>query len=274
MPRNQLMQTRRERNAALVDVMMLAGSADGQFTPVELRELLARIVERPEFDGTSPEELSTLVESSAARLSGAKKLSDVLTSLRTRLPDHPNRLLAFGLACAVVLADRRASREELGLLKTFQAGLGISEEEVTNLFEAVQAGRPLAEVLGEPVEHLYAETMVLVSAADGEVKEHELIAMLESMAGDPVFRGLSLESAEQHLHEAVQNVATGGITRRLTVLAHGLTTRPQRMKAFQLGVKVAYANGRPSPSELRVLHLLQATFGLADDEVAQLTVEA
>ncbi len=274
MPRDSISQARRDRNAALLDAMVLAASADGSITPTELKQLLARIIERPEFEGVDAAELSSMVEGSARRLANARSLEDILRGLKLRLPNHRNRLLAFGLATAVSLADRKATRDELGLLKSFQAALGLTEAEVSRIFSTVEAGGSLGEALGEPTEQLYAETMVLVSAADGEVKQEELASMLENMAGDPVFKEVSLDAAQQYLREAVLNLTSDGLPQRLTTLAHGLSSHAQRSKAFKLAVRVAYASGKPSPAELRVLDLLQATFGLADAEVARITVES
>ena len=274
MPRDSLSQVRKDRNAALLDAMVLAASADGKIAATELQQVLTRIIERPEFEGVQAQELSSMGELSAKRLSNARTLEEIIHGLKERLPDHRNRLLAFGLATAVALADRRATREELGLLKTFQSALGLTEEEVTQVFQNVESGDSLAEVLGEPLEQLYAETMVLVSAADGHVKPEELGVMLENLAGDPVFKEASMESAQQYLRDAVTNLGAEGLPQRLTVLAHGLSTHAQRTKAFRLAVRIAYASGKPSPAELRVLDLLQATFGLADDEVARITVES
>lgn len=273
MPRDAIEQARRDRNAALIDAMILAASADGQLRPVEVQTVIQRVIERPEFEGVQATELAGLVEASARRLASARALEDILHGLRERLPDHRNRLLAFGLATSVVLADRQALKDELGLLKTMQRALGISEEEVSRIFETVESGASLAEALGEPLERLYAETMVLVSAADGEVQPGELRRMLEELAGDPVFKDVSLESADHYLRDAVQNLAVEGLPQRLTVLAHGLTTKSQRSRAFKLAVRVAYAEGPPSKDALRALELLQATFGLADDEVARITAE-
>lgn len=274
MPRDSLSQARTDRNAALLDAMVLAASADGKIASTELKQLLSRVIERPEFEGVMAQELSAMVEASARRLSHGRTLEELLHGIKERLPDHRNRLLAFGLATAVALADRKATREELGLLKTFQASLGLTEEEVSSVFVNVESGDSLSEVLGEPLEQLYAETMVLVSAADGQVRQDELGVMLENLAGDPVFKEASLESAQQYLRDAVSNLTTEGLPQRLTVLAHGLSTHAQRTKAFRLAVRIAYASGKPSQSELRVLDLLQATFGLADDEVARITVES
>jgi len=265
--------SRAERNAALVEVMLLAAMADGQLTEPAVQELLRRILERPEFDGTHPQELSNLVEKGVSTLAAAPNLEQILQQLRERLPTHQNRVLAFGLAASVALADQRATRAELGLLKTFQAALGISEDEVANIIDVVESGRSLNEVVGEPLERLYAEVMVLVTAADGKVKAAESRALIESFASDPLFQGVSADRAQSYLSEAVEALAQEGLPERLRVLAHGLTTHPQRIRAFRLAMGIAQSSGKPSAAEVRVLDMLQATFGLADDEVERLRDE-
>lgn len=274
MPRNSLAQARADRNAALLDAMVLAASADGKVETIELKQMLTRIIERPEFEGVDATEMAAMVEASVKRLSFARNLEDILHALKERLSDHRNRLLAFGLATSVALADQNATREELGVLKSLQRVLGITEDEVSRCFEAVENGESLSDVLGEPTEQLYAETMVLVSAADGVVKPDELSTMLENLAGDPVFKEVSLEAAQKYVRDAIENLAAEGLPQRLSVLAQGLNTHLQRMRAFRLAVRVAYSSGKPTVSELRVLDLLQATFGLADHEVARITVES
>jgi uncharacterized tellurite resistance protein B-like protein len=271
MPREQALNARKQRNAALVEAMLLAAMADGSVSQVEIRALLTRVIERPEFEGTKPEELNALVQSSAERLSEAKDLQEILSSLRTRLPDHKNRMLAFGLAAAVAFADQRATRMELGLLKTMQAALGISEDEVAQIIDIIEQGGSLAEALGEPLERLFAEVMVLVSAADGQLKEAEARALVESFAADPLFHNVSPERAQGFVSEAVSALAVEGLPQRMQVLAHGLATHAQRMKAYRLATKIAHAGGQtPSGSEQRLLGILQAAFGLADDEVARM----
>jgi uncharacterized tellurite resistance protein B-like protein len=270
MAREQAVKARKERNAALVEAMLLAAMADGAVSQREMQTLLTRVLERPEFEGTQSGELNQLVETSAVRLSEARNLEEVLASLRRRLPDHKNRMLAFGLAAAVALADHRATRSELGLLKTFQAALGISEDEVAQIIDVIEQGGSLSEALGEPLERLFAEVMVLVLAADGQLKEAEARAMVESFAADPLFQNVSPERAQGFVSESVAALATDGLPQRLHVLAHGLTTHSQRVKAYQLATKIAHASGRTSTAEQRILDLLQATFGLADDEVARL----
>lgn len=273
MAKETALRTRAERNAALIETMLLAAMADGTVSQVEMQTLLRRVIERPEFEGTHPDELNALVESSVAKLASRKSLEEILQSLRERLPDHKNRMLAFGLAAAIAFADQRATRAELGLLKTFQAALGISEDEVARIVEVLESGGSLSEALGDPLERLYAEVMVLVSAADGVLHEAETLALVESFASDPLFEDVSPERAQAFVSEAVAALSTEGLARRLQVLAHGLTTRKQRVRAFRLAMKIANASGEPSAAELRILEVLQATFGIADDEVEQIRAQ-
>src|SRR5215470_8822872 len=260
----------RDRRSALIEIMLLAAVADGHASDRQMQALIRRVRERPEFEATRVDELNGLVEGSLKKLASAKDWRGVLASLRERLPDHKSRMLAFGLAAAVAFADQRATRAELGLLKTFQAALGISEEEVAELVDVVESGRSLNEVLGEPLERLYAEVMVLVTAADGKVKPAESRALVESLASDPLFQEIDAARAQSYMSAAVQALADQGLPERLRVLAHGLTTHPQRLRAFGLAVRIAQSSGKPSAAEVRVLDMLQATFGLADDEVARL----
>lgn len=273
MARDQALRARQERNAALIETMLLAAIADGHVTQKEMQTLLGRVIERPEFEGTRPEELNALVERSAQRLAAEPSMDAVLQSLRERLPDHKNRMLAFGLAAAVCFADQRASRVELGLLKTIQAALGISEDEVATIIDVIEQGGSLAEALGEPLERLYAEVMVLVTAADGKVRPEEAHALVGSLASDPVFTNVSVERAQAFVTEAVTALATQGLPQRLTVLARGLTTHAQRTRAYRLAAHIAKAGG-PSAMEAKILDLLQVTFGLADDEAERLRREA
>ena len=273
MARDEAVKLRKDRNAALVEVMLLAAMADGRVSEIEMQTLLRRVLERPEFEGTRSTELNDLVESSAARLAKAHDLEEILDSLRERLPDHRNRMLAFGLAAAVSFSDQRATRTELGLLKTFQRALGISEAEVTEIIDVVEKGGSLAEALGEPLERLYAEVMVMISAADGRVRPAEARALVESFAADPLFENVSPERAQGFVSEAVEALVSEGLPARIHVLAQGLSTHSQRLKAYRLALRIGHSSGKPTESERRILELLQATFGIADDEVETLKRE-
>ena len=102
----------RDRQSALIEIMLLAAVADGQASDRQMQALIRRVRERPEFEATKADELNGLVEGSLKKLASAKDWRAVLASLRERLPDHKSRMLAFGLAAAVAFADHRATRAE------------------------------------------------------------------------------------------------------------------------------------------------------------------
>ena len=138
----------------------------------------------------------------------------------------------------------------------------------------MEKGGSLADALGNPFERLCAEVMVLVSAADGKLKEDETEVLVESLAADPLFQNVSPERAQAYISEAVAALSTEGMPQRLNVLTRGISTHGQRLKAFGLAMRVANASGEASPSERKILELLQATFGIADDEVERLRAGA
>ena len=84
-------------------------------------------------------------------------------------------------------------------------------------------------------------------------------------------RGIPLR---EFVTEAVRALASHGPSARLRALAQGIATHAQRRRAFRLALKVAHSKGKPSAAVARVLNLLQATFGLADDEVQTLRLES
>jgi uncharacterized tellurite resistance protein B-like protein len=260
---------KQERNSALVDVMLLAAAADGQASDADAEALLKRIAIRPEFNGTPEKELRNIVQKSLKRLGSAKSLEEVLASVEQRLPDRESRKIAFGLAAGVAFSDHRASRAELGLLKRFQAALGISEDEVSQIIDEVEKGNVFTLLASEP-ERLYAEVMVLVSAADGKLGEAEAQALVESLAADPAFEKIDPILAQRFVSDAVAALAMEGLPQRMQALTRGLATRAQRVKAFSLAMRIANASGRVSGPELKMLELLQASFGLANDEVERI----
>lgn len=273
MPRQAIEKVRRDRNAALVDAMLLVAVADGKVSDLELQTILRRVVERPEFEGTQSTDLAKLVEQSAARLAKNHDLQAILVSLRERLPSEGERRLAFGLAAAVAFAERKASRDELGLLKVFQSALEIGEADVVRIVEVVERGGSLAEALGEKLDRLCVEAMVLVSAADGELQEDEARELVEGMLSDPTFAHLSRDEVRQDVAEAVQALVTEGIERRLGAMARGLALKTHRLKAWALALSVARADTGIGPDEETALSLLQHAFGLSDEDVGPLRAQ-
>lgn len=273
MPRRAIHDARLERNAALIETMLLEAAADGRLSRAELIAVIQRIVERPEFEGTRSEELTKLVESSAARLAAAPSLESILESLRQRLPGEDERRLAFGLAVSVAFSGERITRDDMGVLKIIQSALEISEEDVIRIVEVIETGGLLSTALGDSVERLCAEAMVLVTAADGELRDEAARDMVEGLLSEPSFHNLSREGVRTHIARAVQSLVDEGLNKRLVAMARGLSVREHRRKAYSLALLVARSGGGISPAKEEVLALLQNTFELSDEEVSFLRAQ-
>lgn len=273
MPRHAIEQARVERNAALVETMLLEAAADGRLSRAELIAVIRRVVERPEFEGTRSEDLTKLVEDSAARLASAPSLERILESLRERLPGDDERRLAFGLAVSVAFADKRATRDHKSVLKIIQSALEITEEDVVRITSVIETGGLLSTALGDSVERLCAEAMVLVTAADGEFNDEAARDMVEGLLSEPSFQNLSRDDVRTHIARAVQALVDEGLNRRLVAMARGLSVKEHRRKAYSLALIVARSGEGLSEAKEEVLSLLQKTFQLADEEVSFLRAQ-
>jgi hypothetical protein len=112
--------------------------------------------------------------------------------------------------------------------------------------------------------------MVLASVADGKLEGAEADAIVEALAGDPIFAHVTAAEARRMVRDSLSHLSVQGLPTRLAVLARGLSTHKQRIKAFTLAAQVVDASGHePSKRTSKIMDLLQATFGLADDEVAK-----
>lgn len=116
---------------ALVEVMFLAASADGEFSEVERSHFL-RSVESLTDGRIAPARLEALLhEASNALLREGREAR--LASVKGRLPDKGSRRVALSLAIQVTAADGiiRTSEREL-ILETAEA-LEIDRNEAANL---------------------------------------------------------------------------------------------------------------------------------------------
>jgi uncharacterized tellurite resistance protein B-like protein len=116
---------------ALVEVMFLAASADGDFSDVE-REHFVRSVESLTDGRIAHAKLETLVSDATVALEREGREAR-LASVKARLPDAGSRKVALSLVIQVTAADGiiRTSEREL-ILETAEA-LEIDRDEAANL---------------------------------------------------------------------------------------------------------------------------------------------
>jgi tellurite resistance protein len=128
---NELQALGEAKLEALVEVMFLAASADGEFSPVERAHFLKSVESLT--DGRLPTaRLATLVAEAGEALEREGREARLL-SAKGRLPDAGARRVALSLAIQVTAADGiiRTSEREL-ILETADA-LEIDRDEAANL---------------------------------------------------------------------------------------------------------------------------------------------
>jgi tellurite resistance protein len=123
---------------ALIEMMYLAATADGEFTDVE-REDFVRHAEELTLHVANTDRLDAIVE--RAREAQSRDGRDArLAAVTARLPDAGARRLALALAIRVTASDGviRTSEREL-IMETAEA-LGIDGESAADLVRDIAAG--------------------------------------------------------------------------------------------------------------------------------------
>lgn len=102
-------------------------------------------------------------------------------------------------------------------------------------------------------------TMVLVSAADGNMTDAELRTISENVRFLPAFRGFDLERIPEITGACTELLnAEDGLETALGAIKLGLPAR-LRETAYALACEVVAADGRASQEELRLLELIRHT---------------
>ncbi len=122
---------------ALVEIMFLAASADGEFSPVE-RDHFVKSVESLTDSRLGPAALEAVLDRAKAELDASGRAAR-LASVKERLPEVGARRVALSLAIQVTAADGiiRTSEREL-ILETAEA-LQIDSSDAADLVTKLSA---------------------------------------------------------------------------------------------------------------------------------------
>lgn len=100
-------------------------------------------------------------------------------------------------------------------------------------------------------------TMVLVSAADGDMTDAELMAIGEQVRYLPAFRGFDIEHLTSVAAECTELLADEeGLDRTLDTIKAALPAK-LRETAYAVACEVVAADGTASQEELRMLELIR-----------------
>lgn len=267
MLRTHVLNMRQARDTALLEASLWAAQGEGRPSESALRGVLNHLLDSPGFRGERPELLMDRLWRSAETLapSGAEALFE---SLRQRLPDARNRLLAFGLMARVLVKEPALPEpDEVHLLSRFQRELGVLPLQARAMLSGLANGESPTEVASEPPTRLDArvlELMLLSEGLDACLSAAEVAALHEARE-DPsqmrelcgqLLRRLAFGGAVESPHEAMR--------RHLEQLALVPSTLPPRREALRLGARFCEALGYNWSQEL-LLGFVQELFGLTDE---------
>ena len=110
-----------------------------------------------------------------------------------------------------------------------------------------------------PISHHKAliYTMVMVSAADSEMTDAEIMAIGDDVQGLPIFRDYDIDLLPKAAAECAEYLqADDGLDNLLAIVKEGL---PKKLyeTAYALACDVAVADGKLSQEELRLLQMLR-----------------
>ena len=116
----------------------------------------------------------------------------------------------------------------------------------------------------EPISHHKAliYTMVMVSAADSDMTDAEILAIGDEVQGLPIFRDYDTDQLPQAAAECAELLQVeDGLATLLARIKEGL---PEKLyeTAYALACDVAVADGKLSQEELRLLQILRNRLGL------------
>jgi len=113
-----------DAHRALIWTMVLVSAADGNMTDAEMRTIGENARQLQVFRGFDVDQLPAIARECREILADADGLKTVIGRIRSALPERLSET-AYALACDIVLADPRATREELRFLELIRDGLGI-----------------------------------------------------------------------------------------------------------------------------------------------------
>jgi tellurite resistance protein len=126
------------------------------------------------------------------------------------------------------------------------------------------------KVSAEDPRRFLVESMLGAMEADGDVTDEEMATFEGSLAGHPLFQGLSGEELGRLTEIAADAIrVAGGGKARLSAIAAGLPSRNQRLAAYAMAAEVCVSDRELAESEIDFLDGMQNAFALEETEARE-----
>jgi uncharacterized tellurite resistance protein B-like protein len=144
----------------LIEAMVGAMSADGVLEPREVAAMEELIRTHPMFRGLPATAAKTLIGLSNDAIDFAGSAVARAPAIAKGLPSRIHRLVAYGMAAEIAVADQVLVEGELKFLEALRIGMRISPLEARQIVSMAQAGK-----LGELLDDRYSRLRTLLPVA-------------------------------------------------------------------------------------------------------------
>ncbi|RKH58098.1 hypothetical protein [Corallococcus aberystwythensis] len=190
---------------------------------------------------------------------GALEGEALYASLRARLPEGPNRLLAFGLALRTATADSgHPGAAELPLAQLSRE-LGLTPAQVRDMRRGLADGVSPLVLAAEPASLLHArvlEAVLLTAGLEVRLTEAEVTALGRAQEDMAHLRELAGQLLCRNAFGAQAAWPLDSLRQQLTALALAPSTLVHRQEAWRLAVRFSHAIGQDLAQQL-VLDLMR-----------------
>lgn len=265
--------TNREIREGLMLCMLLTALVDGEVREEELSEITNILQTAPEFDGSSAEEFTRILEKVRGEL--AADPGKLLATIARLLPGEEHRRRGLDLATQVVTSDGIVSPDSVALIRHMVREMDLPAGALEE-----------AAILVQPrlVRFMMIYLMYLTATADGETHPAEFEEMLPFALSLPCFKGMTTDqfafishSVRRHLAEMRDDWGLDYITGTLRRAAELLEDDSIPEQALRLVARGLFADGEIRQSEreffLNVASKLKVQ-SVKGEEIARETVTA
>ncbi len=251
----------------VLETMVLMMAADGVIEDGEMVQFMAQVRGHPQLRQMSHLEVEQHLQD-ATKAIKKEGPSVRLRAIARGLPDKPQRMAALTMALAVALGDKKMGRAEEQVLQMMRKNFSLSQEDVDEALKEA-AHSHISSTKGITLEQAYMEVMLLMAAADGHLDAEEMEHFGHQLAHHQEFEQITPEQVGIFLEISLEKLENQNIEERIQELSAQLTDIAQKRTAFRLAVEICMSDGSADPRERALLHLLQESLGLTNEEVEQ-----
>lgn len=262
----------------LIETMLAAIGADGEITEEEVMTLDRTLEEHDLFRDISSDARNRLMDTATEAIRKADGGMNRLEAIAAGLPGRTHRQTAYAMACEICVADAELPDSEIRFLDGLQTALGLHDETAKELFEAARnsTGLKTVEEKTEAMRQLmprFVDCMALMSAADGEIHDEELISVRAVLASIPDMAVLSSDELNDAIVEAFNRVKNKDLDDAIKEAATVINQQVDRYWTTVYMMIICLADGKADWREVAFLSTTRDAFEL-DDELMDHAMKA